>query len=229
MHVSVIFGASFVLATPRQRSAGDRHFTTTGSFCREHRSPDRLCRERLCSIRESNLVPVPVPRIWPGYLAARALCTLHVHAREDRQRSNPVFPGTIAPRPHTHPPTPTPPVPSGRRAVPLHVPSRGSSSPHPPCALDELLHILRGVGRGGERDRPGGAGYGTRGAHLCTRSAIFTGAPHVWSSALHTPQTADNPSGRGELYSHRAKSRVGAPCRCSAGRSLARRPRHWHQ
>jgi hypothetical protein len=46
---------------------------------------DRLRHERLRRIQASNLAGVPIPRKWPGFLTARALCALHMHASEFRR------------------------------------------------------------------------------------------------------------------------------------------------
>ncbi len=84
----------------------------------------------------------------------------------------------------------------------LLLPSLRDSGP-PPRSIERfhflLIHHALSMSSSAFRKGLGGV------AHLWTRSAILTGAPHVWSRALHTPQTADNSSGRGKLYSHRPK------------------------
>ena len=77
----------------------------------------------------------------------------------------------------------------------LLLPSLRDSGP-PPRSIERfhflLIHHALSMSSSAFRKGLGGV------AHLWTRSAILTGAPHVWSRALHTPQTADNSSGRGE-------------------------------
>ena len=85
---------------------------------------DRTPCERLRGIQDSNLAGVPVPLIWPGYPAAGACCTLHVHAKEQRQLLNAdgVSMDDTAPYPRrTH----APPIPSDHHAIPVHRTPRG--------------------------------------------------------------------------------------------------------
>jgi len=194
---------------------------------------DRTPCERLRGIQDSNLAGVPEPLIWPGYPAAGACCTLHVHAKEQRQMLNAdrVSSDDTAPYPRrTH----APPIPSDHHASPRPPYSEGwgEDAPHPPCALGALLRLPRGVGGVEHRTVPEAQGKVLVGLTVGQGLHSAPVAPQTFSPAHCThpkqQQTSRPATGGNSTHSHRTEGVV-APCPSILGRSLARRPRRWHR